>query len=205
MIESSHIAALDDKTNSIASSLAKTGVGICPDYLTPQELVELRSDLDSIYASGGFRRAAVGQGRQGLVRDTVRRDEVHWLDHQAKTKAQEKLWTKLESLKTAFNRQTFLGLRSFEGHYAVYPSGGFYSKHKDSLNLNNNRIVSLILYLNLNWQREDGGCLRMHGEHNQEDIEPIGGKLVCFLSEEVEHEVCLSLQTRSSFTGWFKS
>lgn len=65
----------------------------------------------------------------------------------------------------------------------------------------------MVLYLNHTWKSEDKGELRLHLEHpkpHQVDISPIAGRLVCFLSAEVLHEVLETTVPRFSFASWWK-
>jgi SM-20-related protein len=194
-------------SNEIADELGQTGLSICENFLSPANTIGSREDLALLQASGQFRRAGVGHGAGFEIRDEVRRDEIHWLDRGDATAAQDILWTELDSLKTAFNRNLFLGLNQFEGHYASYEKGGFYRRHHDSFGDSStegeSRIVSLILYLNENWQPSDGGELRVYSKTSHTDVAPIGGTLVCFMSRESEHEVLTSTAARLSFAGWF--
>ena len=114
------------------------------------------------------------------------------------------LWIQLDSLKQALNRTLFLGLVAFEGHYALYERGGFYVKHRDSFAQDDARVVSLILYLNSDWKAADGGKLRIYRSDSWVDVEPVGGTLVCFFSQESEHQVLRSHASRISLAGWFK-
>ena len=146
------------------------------------------------------------------VQDSVRKDEIYWLERLGpvadSSAVQAMLWQKLDSLKQALNRSLYLGLTDFEGHYAIYPEGGFYRRHIDCFNNDNARVVSLILYLNPDWRPEHGGKLRIHERTDPAgsiDVDPVGGTLACFLSRETEHEVLESHQPRRSFTGWFLS
>ncbi len=118
------------------------------------------------------------------------------------------LWRRFDLLKAAFNRTLFLGLTDFEGHYAAYPEGGFYERHKDGFRRDSARVVSFVLYLNRDWKPADGGRLRVYtkgqsGGESHVDVDPIGGTMVCFLSGESEHEVLLNHRPRFSLTGWF--
>jgi SM-20-related protein len=192
-------------SNMIAQLLADTGICVCPDFLSPSSLNEIRTDLDTIHAQGDFQRASVGQNDARAVQELVRWDQTHWLDRQTSNPVQFSLWEKLDLLQQSLNRTLFLGLREFEGHYAIYPEGGFYKKHFDSFQQNNDRMVSVVIYLNHDWQEKDGGQLRMYSKDSHVDICPIGGTLVCFMSQESEHEVLLSHASRYSFTGWFKT
>jgi SM-20-related protein len=64
----------------------------------------------------------------------------------------------------------------------------------------------VILYLNEDWRRDDGGLLRFWPEENAEalDIVPVGGTLVTFLSDRFWHEVLPARRERLSLTGWFR-
>ena len=70
------------------------------------------------------------------------------------------------------------------------------------------RTVTAILYLNRNWQPEDGGQLRIYTDPNDpehyEELLPLGGRLVTFLSARFLHEVMPARRERFSITGWFK-
>ena len=61
------------------------------------------------------------------------------------------------------------------------------------------------MYLNpKDWnENQDGGCLRIHREGIQQDICPLGGKLVLFLSGVIDHEVLPSYRDRVAITAWF--
>ena len=103
------------------------------------------------------------------------------------------------------NRTLLLGLFSFEGHFAIYPAGAAYRRHRDRFRDDDARVLSCILYLNDGWSARDGGTLRIHLDGGgQYDVLPIGGTLVCFLSERFEHEVLPGKRERLALTGWFR-
>lgn len=187
-----------------AEQLGKSDLCVWPNFLSSESLLEIRTDLETIQSDQGFQRAGTAQGKSKEVRDLIRRDEVHWLERATANPTQTKLWVLLDSLKQAFNRTLYLGLLEFEGHYAAYPAGGFYKRHLDSFQKDNARVISLVLYLNHNWEPQNGGMLRIYQGNSHTDIQPVGGTLVCFLSQESEHEVLLNHVKRMSFTGWFK-
>ena len=100
--------------------------------------------------------------------------------------------------------------------YAYYPQGGFYRRHRDAIpgSASVLRCYSLLLYLNENWTPEDEGQLRMHfdsggdflpeGEDpNYIDVEPKGGTLVLFKSDQVPHEVLDTKSQRAAVVGWY--
>jgi SM-20-related protein len=61
-----------------------------------------------------------------------------------------------------------------------------------------------VLYLNEDWSTGDSGALRMHLPEGAHDILPAGGTLVCFVSEQFEHEVLPSTRERLAVAGWFR-
>ncbi len=207
---------------SIASCLAETGVSITPDFIAPALVKSLRDDILRLEKSDQFRKAGVGEGRGHQVRESIRRDLTYWLDRTEANEVQTQLWAHIDEVKAAINEELFLGLYDFEGHYAIYDQGGFYERHRDAFRdtrkVGPSRLVSLVLYLNDDWQPPDGGELRIYQSHTQSDLRsetdlsksphvdvpPVGGTLVCFLSREVDHEVRPSHVRRLSFAGWLR-
>jgi len=191
---------------AIAKKLNSTGLCICPDFFSLRQLNTTRDDLNGIHQNGLFKRAGTGHGDGKTMGDSTRSDEIHWLDRDTQNSAQSLLWRRVDALKVAFNHTLFLGLRNFEGHYAVYPKGGFYGRHLDCFRDGGDRVITFILYLNQNWLAVDGGRLRIHGaKGSHRDVDPEGGTMVCFMSADSEHEVLLNHSPRFSFTGWFNS
>lgn len=101
------------------------------------------------------------------------------------------------------NQSLYLGLEEFECHFAQYPEGSFYKAHKDSFKEADRRTITLITYLNENWQEGDGGELRLYLGNEILDIKPYGGTVIGFRSSEILHEVLMSNKERLSLTGWF--
>ncbi len=188
----------------IVNETGTSGICVCKDFLSQSEIRDLQSDFESVHASGAFRQAGVGQGSAQEVHTSIRNDETYWFENQSTEPAQQALLNRCDQLKTAFNRTLFLGLNEFEGHYAQYSAGGFYHRHLDSFSGDQSRVISIVIYLNLNWQKGDGGELRIFNRDSYVDIEPIAGTLVTFMSREIEHEVLPSRVPRRSFSGWFK-
>ena len=182
---------------NVTGQLAQNGFAHVPHFLRSGLVAELNKD----FSLANFQRATLG--RERLVSDEIRRDEISWLAEQGKNPAQVELLTLLAELKNNLNQDLYLGLTNFEGHYAHYPAGGFYRRHLDCPRGTSKRVVSVIIYLNQSWNTSDGGRLRLHHGPAPVDIAPIGGTLVCFLSQKIEHEVLESFAPRKSFTGWF--
>ena len=120
--------------------------------------------------------------------------------------AQQALFEQLEALRTTLNRALFMGLEDFEAHYALYPPGARYQRHLDSFRGDNQRRVSLVIYLNPDWRRADGGLLRLYTAQGAliDEVLPETGRAVCFLSEEFPHEVTRTRRPRASIACWFR-
>lgn len=111
----------------------------------------------------------------------------------------------LERLRTLIqylNQNLFLSLKDVEVHMTIYPVGSFYKRHLDQFKSDDHRKLSVICYLNENWEESHGGQLRLHLKDGAIDVLPTLGKLVCFRSDEIEHEVLPATRERLSITGW---
>ena len=192
----------------IVQALANPGLAIIDDFLPPALVAELAAEARDLWTRGGFQDAGIGQGENFQHNATIRTDRIRWLNPAAATPAQRRFLTTLEGLRLAINRALFLGLFEFEGHLAIYPAGAYYRKHLDQFRDADQRIVTLILYLNAAWREADGGHLRLYtdpsDEVRQELVLPIAGRLVCFLSDRFPHEVLPARRERLSLTGWFR-
>lgn len=179
------------------------------DLLSITAALRLSQESQEAWKLGEFKRAGVGRGKDLSIREDIRSDHVMWLKTGETTGAQQTYLDVLDVLRLALNQHFFFGLFDFEGHFAIYPEGGFYKPHLDRPHHTSSRIVTVILYLNENWQSGDGGELKLWTTPNVQEgpfqiIEPRLGTLVCFLAEDHWHEVLPSLKTRMSITGWFR-
>lgn len=187
----------------------QNGWGISTDFLDSETSLRLIAECEGAWQSGEFRRAGVGRGESLVIREDIRRDEVMWIQPETMSTEQRSYLDRLELLRLAINQRFFLGLFAFEGHFAIYPEGAFYKAHLDRHSGTSDRIVTVILYLNPDWQPGDGGELKLWttpGEKNGpfEIIEPRMGTVVCFMAGDYWHEVQPAVKTRMSITGWFR-
>jgi len=111
-------------------------------------------------------------------------------------------------LQHHLNRALMLGLFSFESHFAHYAPGAFYKTHVDAFKGQANRVLSVVLYLNLEWSANDGGEMVLYSDQDPqcvlETIQPLGGTLAVFLSEDFPHEVLPTRRDRYSIAGWYR-
>ncbi len=189
----------------IAEDLAHRGYSIIdcalPDDMTlqlSQRLLHLiRQDDESLQVAG------IGRGDQHAQNRFVRQDKIRWLEQD---NSAEKAWLEyMSELRVYLNRRLFLGLFSYESHFAHYRPGAFYKTHLDAFRGQANRILSTVLYLNKHWQTKDGGELVMYNDDQLiATVLPAYGRLVVFLSEEFPHEVKPTQRNRYSIAGWFR-
>jgi len=174
-------------------------------FAAPPLVAALRREMGRREAADEFRAAGVGRGAQRAERPDIRGDRIAWLDEWALSPPERTLWDALEGLRLEINRAALLGLFSLEAHYAIYPAGASYRRHRDRFRDDDARVLSWILYLNEGWDPADGGALRIHvSEDETRDVLPAGGTLACFLSERFEHEVLPARRERVSVAGWFR-
>ena len=152
-----------------------------------------------------FSRAGIGRQDDHLKADEIRRDEICWIDDSSDAGEAWQAWT--GELQAYMNRRLFLGLFSFESHFAHYAPGDFYKRHLDAFRGQQNRVLTVVAYLNQNWRPEYGGELLIYPEDGGEpllNVTPDFGTLVVFLSEEFPHEVLPADRDRYSIAGWYR-
>jgi SM-20-related protein len=195
--------------SNLVEDLYDKGWSVVDNFISEDFRKVLLQEQQDLMYHGQFRLAGVGKGDTFAVKPEIRSDKVLWMDESLLTPMQEIYWGMMEELRSAINQRCFLGLRSFEAHFAMYPEGSFYLRHLDRFQSVSYRIVTVILYLNDSWGESDGGALRMHftqedGIEVHRDFLPSGGRLVVFLSGEIPHEVLPTNKVRISITGWMK-
>lgn len=188
----------------IVDDLAACGWSQQNIFLPEALTLELAAECRRRAAEGELAPAAVGRGPTQEVREGIRGDHIQWLEP-GQAEPCDRYLAVMDSLREALNRGLFLGLEDFESHFALYPPGAFYRRHVDRFRDDDRRTVSAVIYLNQEWEPEQGGQLRMFlAQEVEHDVLPVGGCLVVFLSGELPHEVLPATRDRLSVTGWFR-
>ncbi|GAB3979306.1 2OG-Fe(II) oxygenase [Spirosoma terrae] len=202
---------MNPQFESIIDGVLVEGYGVVDDFLSHDEVIALANRLHERRQAGQFKAAGIGN-QQITVENTIRGDEILWLDHDTATPEEAAFLDRIGEFVDYVNRTCYLGLRDFEFHYALYPPGTFYKRHLDQFRSDSRRKLSVICYLNTDWKEEDGGQLAVFlpGEttdatEREITIQPLGGRLVCFESGRLEHEVRPASRERLSITGWLKT
>jgi len=194
--------------DTVVEQLADKGWCALPGFLSADLVRRLIEDAQALYQSGQLHPAATGQGAQREVRAGLRDDAIAWLDETSASAAQQQYLARMEELRLAANRELQLGLFDLEAHFARYPAGARYQKHLDTFQRDSRRTLSVVCYLNDNWQSNEGGQIRIYldetGDSRHVDVPPEGGTLACFLSHRFPHEVLPAKRERLSLTGWFR-
>ena len=192
----------------ICAAIANEGCAIEADFLPQATVAALADEAHAQDAAGEFHAAGVGRGSARVQRSDIRGDRILWLDQGSASAVQQPFWQALDALRAALNEKLLLGLFSFEAHYALYPPGAFYRRHRDQFRgaavPSDIRVISCAMYLNENWALANGGALRIYDGERVHDVLPAAGTLVCFLSDRFEHEVLPATRERLALTGWFR-
>src|SRR5580692_6275796 len=190
---------------SVDAGLTDHGVAIQDHLLAPPQIRSLMECAHLRHARGEFAGARIGNARSLQRRGEIRGDATCWIAAPLLA-AEQMLLEELERLRLTLNRAAQLGLFELELHYAWYPPGAGYARHVDQPHARAQRQVSLVLYLNEGWTPGAGGELRIFdaaGAHR--DIEPIAGRLACFLTPGRAHAVLPTQRDRVSVNGWFRA
>lgn len=194
--------------DEIALALGSDGY-YCNDYFfSTEEINQLREYAQHLLIQGQFKSAGIGKDHSFQWNNEIRTDSIHWIDRASLPERLSFFYRRFDSFVAEINRTCYLGIVDSELHLAVYPKGTFYRKHLDVFQYTSDRRLSFICYLNTDWKPEDGGQLRLYPKASDDsyylDIEPIGGRMLCFMSGDIPHEVLVSNNERWSITGWLK-
>lgn len=159
-----------------------------------------------MHHQGLFKSARVGPIVQAQQNNTIRTDEIYWLDEGSEEPAVQAYLKNAFQIAHILNQSLFLGLIEFETHFAAYHPGSFYKKHIDQFATKKTRKISCVYYLNEAWQEEFGGELKLYNKEGQliQNVSPLANRFICFNSD-LPHEVCLTHQPRYSIAGWMKT
>jgi SM-20-related protein len=190
---------------SIGAALRVDGFSVRDQFLAPLQMRALLECAELRRGRGEFRAAQIGGELNMQRREEIRGDFTCWMALPL-WPAEQILMDEFERLRLELNREALLGLFELELHYAWYPPGAGYSRHIDQPQGRAHRVVSMVLYLNEGWAAGAGGELRIFGmAGGPRDIEPLAGRMVCFLSAGREHAVLPTQRDRLSVSGWFRA
>ncbi len=173
------------------------------DEFLPKEIYQtLRKFFLEHLEQDDFSKAGIGASGNRQIATSIRGDYVYWLSDKRDIDLQQ-VFLLIEELRQKLNRYCYLSLSGYEFHLAHYPAGTFYRRHIDQFRERNNRMISVIIYLNELWNEGDGGELIIYRDNEvHQKVQPLANRCVMFRSDCVEHEVSLTQISRYSLTGW---
>lgn len=194
-----------------------------PNFISEDLVSDLANDVQKLRNNSKFNVARIGQDSTNALNEDIRVAETCFLGptklKDIPSASRDKLYEALDGARSSLSTNSKLDVKDAgtgemvqcapalmpmltEMLYAYYPKGGFYRRHRDAIPKSASvlRCFSLLLYLNENWKKEDGGELRMHFDSGGDflpdgeapnfiDVEPRAGTLVLFRSDKVPHEV----------------
>ena len=189
--------------DAIAASIAQQGWCVVDRAFPTPQIAALAEECRAFEANAQLVPATTGR-EAPRAPGHLRGDRTRWFEPATLSPAQLAYWRGMDDLRVHLNRALLLGLHELEAHYALYPPGSGYARHRDRFRDDDARVLSSVVYLNSDWRAEHGGALRLHLEDGVHDVLPEGGRLVLFLSADVEHEVLPASRARLSIAGWFR-
>jgi SM-20-related protein len=184
-------------------AFAHNGFVIVKDFLEVNVAKALLQDVKIHQEAEAFKQAGIGNASKLSIQETYRSDQIKWIEKTGNAAATQHYVDCLSALQEQCKQAFYLPLKDFECMFAIYPEGAFYKKHTDRFAQQAHRLISVVLYLNENWQESDGGELMLYTEEKIQTIQPKFNTLVCFKSE-LWHEVLPCTKERYSVTAWLK-
>ena len=197
-------AAATQSIARICAVVGDGGVAVEHQFLHTAAILALAVEAHRRDVDGEFREAAVGRGTAQRKRRDVRGDRILWLDGSALTPPETRLFDALETCAwPSTNRCSSACMRSKVTMRSIRRRRSI-ARHLDRFRDDDARVLSCVLYLNGDWTTATAGCSAFIPPTAHATCCRIGGTLVCFLSDGVEHEVLPSRRERLAVTGWFK-
>lgn len=181
--------------------LAEDDFVIVDDFISDELYGNIMEFFHEMEESDKLKKAGIGAQQDFQVKAEIRGDFIYWLDENRDTKLSP-FFVMIDELTQNLKRFCYLSISGSEFHIAKYPTGSFYHKHLDQFSERTNRQITVLIYLNKNWQRGDGGELVIYKDQEEIKVEPIAKRLLLFKSDVFEHEVLTTNVLRYSLTGW---
>lgn len=191
-----------DRTDWI-DQLAHSDFTVIEKFISTETSSLLKLLLIEEIQKDNLRQAGIGTLSSFQKNRSIRGDQIQWLNANDARDGVQHYFEQIQLLIKILKETCFLPIRDYELHLAHYPVGTHYARHLDQFNHRSSRIISIVTYLNENWQNGDGGEIALYPQNKEAVIiPPKSGTTVIFRSEILEHEVLKTHTDRYSVTGW---
>ena len=201
----SSINLLQNNFDILINSFIDNKVVINDTFLSKLLSIQLKDNLTALYANKELKVAGTGNNVIVEKNKLFRSDMIYWLDRSHDNLIENSFLDIIDAFIIHLNESCYTGITGYEFHYALYEKGSFYKRHLDQFKNNDSRKYTMIMYLNDEWVENDGGELCIFHTDHEQQISPMGGKMIFFKSNELEHEVQVTNKPRMSITGWLKT
>lgn len=185
--------------HQISIDLKNNGWSAIDDYLPSPQVYELLNDLINIKNTNSLQSLNSQETNTG---PTEINNFILLNSQVDPTSSQWHYIHQIEKLRYFLNREDHFDLSNMV-LTAFLSSPSFYQELVDNIDQEMNKFLTVVLFLNQNWQPRNGGQLRLYLKHKFIDIEPIGGRLVTYFSNNFHHEILPFRQDHFSLSGWF--
>ena len=203
-ILTSSTTKMTNRFDLLIDSFLENNIGIDTCFMSKTLSNGLQQNIVQLQKEGLMIAAGIGNEVVMDAKQNMRSDKIYWMDKSHSNIFEQEFLSQVEDFVEYLNRTCYTGINGYEFHYAVYEAGSGYKRHKDQFKNDSNRKYSLIHYLNVNWEEENGGNLLVYQNDLVQQIHPKSQTAVFFKSDEIEHEVSKSNRSRMSVTGWLK-
>ena len=201
-----YMSKQEQKFELLIEGILENGYAVCDNFLEENEVENLLKTFSIRYDQGKFKEASIGKSSEIQKNIEIRGDEILWLESDSVDLSERVLLDKNQEFVDYLNQTCYLGIVDTEIHFAKYGVGKFYRRHRDSFQTKKGRVLSVIYYLNIDWIPAHGGNLIIYTNKKNPEvaikIAPLAGRMVCFESEKLDHEVTEAFSERFSVTGW---
>jgi SM-20-related protein len=199
--------SLDETTYEILiTGLIDDQYGVADTFIDKELCQGLRQNLINLLDAGKMHPASIGRKFSLEQNIKVRGDLISWIDNDSQDPFEMRFLEKIRVFTDYLNRTCYTSINAFEFHYATYKVGSFYKRHRDQFKSDSGRKFSFVTYLNEDWTDADEGSISIYLENQIINLYPLGGRVVFFKSDQIEHEVQPSTtRDRLSIAGWLKS
>lgn len=196
-----------DQFEELIQGLIDNEYGCCNDFIIPSTVIGLSHNIIALSQLGKMNSSGIGNKTDFQKDKSIRGDKINWIDEFSTDQFESIYLKKVNRFILHLNNTCFTAIKSYESHYATFEKKDFYKRHIDQFKNEKGRKFSIVLYLNQDWLPSDGGLLSLYPYGGvQQDISPLGGRIVFFRSDKMEHEVHPSFtRERNSIAGWLKN